>query len=799
MPTNDSPLPFWELTLTYMSTFLHRIGRFAFGRPWAVLGAWLALIAVVAGLLALNPPKISNEMRIDGTPAQQVIDQLAAEMPEMAGGQGMIAFAAPQGQRVDTGPNHAALVAAVDAVSRADHVIDARELAQQEMAKGPASPTLTAGAAIARVEQQLPRPDSTAVPLTVNGAPVPGVVVSADGQTALYQFQFDKQTTDLPSGAVEHTIDAAKQAVANTDLEVLPSASMVQMPEIVGAGEVIGVLVAALVLVITLGSLVAAGLPLATALTSVAVGVGGTFLFSHLFTVQSVTAVLALMLGLAVGIDYSMFIVNRQRRLILDQRLSAADAAARAVGTSGSAVVFAGTTVVIALVALSVAGIAMLTTMALAAAATVIVAVLAALTILPALLGLVGERVCSTKARDDAARNAAAEGNHRFAGAWVGAVLRHRVPVAIAGVALAAVLALPALNISLGLPAGSSYNQGTAQRDSYDLVATHYGDGFNGPLVVVAQPAPGRGALGGAEITDVYTDLRSLPGVESVSLQKVSDAGDAAVFSVVPASGPTDEATAQLVRDIRELKGPLSDLRDVDLGVTGIAAMGIDTTARISSAIPLYIGVVVGLSLVVLTVVFRSIAVPVKATAGFLLSILATFGATTALFQWGWLQQLFGLSATGPILSLLPIIVTGVLYGLAMDYEVFLVSSMKEAFVHGRRGDEAVTEGFTQAARVVAAAGVIMMAVFVGFVFNADPMIKQIGFALAFGVFFDAFVIRMTMVPAVMSLLADRAWWLPKRLQQILPDLDIEGEKLNRALSEESSGTRMSSGNNATA
>jgi RND superfamily putative drug exporter len=220
----------------------------------------------------------------------------------------------------------------------------------------------------------------------------------------------------------------------------------------------------------------------------------------------------------------------------------------------------------------------------------------------------------------------------------------------------------------------------------------------------------------------------------------------------------------------------------VELGVTGITAMGIDISDRIASAIPLYIGVVVGLSLLVLMVVFRSIAVPVKATAGFLLSILATFGATTALFQWGWLQQLFGLSATGPILSLLPIIVTGVLYGLAMDYEVFLVSSMKEAHVHGHRGDAAVTQGFTQAARVVTAAAVIMMAVFVGFVFNADPMIKQIGFALAFGVFIDAFVVRMSMVPAVMSLLADRAWWLPERLERRLPDLDIEGEKLNRAL-----------------
>lgn len=761
-----------------MSTFLHRLGRFAFGRPWAVLAAWLALIAVVAGLLVVNPPKISNEMRISGTPAQEVIDQLGAEMPEMAGGQGMIAFAAPDGQRVDQGANLAALTAAVDAVSHAEHVIDPRALAQAELAKGASSPTLTAGAAIARIQHQLPPPADAPIPLTVNGQQVPGVVVSADGQTALFQFQFDKQTSDLPTGAVEHTVSAAESAVANTDLQVLPSASMAQLPEIVGVGEVIGVMVAALVLVITLGSLVAAGLPLATALTSVAVGVGGTFLFSHLFTMQSITAVLALMLGLAVGIDYAMFIVNRQRRLILDQGLTAADAAARAVGTSGSAVVFAGTTVVIALVALSVAGIPLLTTMALAAAATVIVAVLAALTILPALLGLVGERICSDKARTQVSDGA---GTPRFAAAWVGAVLRHRVPVAIAGVLLTGVLAVPALGMHLGLPAGSSYNEGTPQRAGYDMVADHYGDGFNGPLVVVAEPRDAD-TLTEAQIADVYTDLRRLDGVQAVNMQMVSDNSDKAIFSVVPTAGPTDESTADLVRGIRDHTGPLADVHNVDLGVTGITAMGIDISDRIASAIPLYIGVVVGLSLLVLMVVFRSIAVPVKATAGFLLSILATFGATTALFQWGWLQQLFGLSATGPILSLLPIIVTGVLYGLAMDYEVFLVSSMKEAHVHGHRGDAAVTQGFTQAARVVTAAAVIMMAVFVGFVFNADPMIKQIGFALAFGVFIDAFVVRMTMVPAVMSLLADRAWWLPESLERRLPDLDIEGEKLNRAL-----------------
>lgn len=771
-----------------MSTYLHRLGRFAFGRPWPVIGVWLALIAVIAGLLVLNPPKISNEMRIDGTPAQQVIDNLAQAMPQSSGGQGMIAFAAPDGARIDDGANLGAVLDAADAVWRSDHAIDARQLAQQEMAKGPSSATVSATAAIAHAQVPNAPPADAPHPLVVDGQPVPGVVVSPDGQVALLQFQFDKQTTDLPTGAVEHTVDAARDAIGDNDVSVLPSASMAQLPEIIGVGEVIGVVVAAVVLIVTLGSLVGAGLPLGTALTSVAVGVGGTFTLSHVFNMQSMTAVLAIMLGLAVGIDYAMFIVNRQRRLILDKGLTAGDAAARSVGTAGSAVVFAGTTVVIALVALSVVRIDLLTTMALAAAATVVVAVLSALTLLPALLGLVGERVCSEKARESTADTAG--GNHPLASAWVARVIRHRVPVALGGVALTALLALPALSMTLGLPAGGSYNEGTPQRDSYDLVESHYGAGYNGPLVVVAEPTGDGARLTDAELVDVYNDLNRLPDVESVSLSTVDDAGTTAVFSVIPASGPNDEATTQLVRDIRAEAGPLGELHTVDLGVTGFTALNIDMTERLSNAVPLYIGVVVGLSLLVLTLVFRSIAVPVKATAGFLLSILATFGATTALFQWGWLQQLIGLSATGPVLSMLPIIVTGVLYGLAMDYQVFLVSSMKEAHVHGLRGDDAVAHGFAQASRVVVAAAVIMTAVFAGFVFNADPMIKQIGFALAIGVLIDAFVVRMAIVPAVMSMLGDRAWWLPRAWQKFVPDLDIEGDKLNRQLEADGGSAR---------
>jgi RND superfamily putative drug exporter len=757
------------------------MGRFSYHRPRSVIGAWLVLIAVVAGVLAMNPPRLSNEMRIDGSPAQQVIDDLGVRMPVLAGGQGLIAFDAPAGQRIDDGANGTALLRAVDAISRSPHVIDGRALARAELAKGPASATLAGSAAIAKAQLAVPPPAAGPHPITVNGQPVPGVVVSADNTTALVQFQFDKQTAELPTGTVEQTVDAARDALADTGIAVLPSASMLQMPDLIGGGEVIGLLVAAVVLAITLGSMVAAGLPLATALASVTVGVSGTFLFSHLVHLQSITAVLALMLGLAVGIDYAMFIVNRQRRLMIDQGLPASEAAPRAVGTAGSAVLFAGTTVVIALVALTVVRISLLTPMALAAAATVSIAVFASLTLLPALLGLAGNRIGPKPARH---AKSTTDGNskHRFARAWMGAVLKRPTAVTFTALVIAGVIALPALGMSLGLPAGSSYNEGTPQRQSYELVASHYDAGYNGPLVVVTTPKAARDKLSTAQLVDTYQGLRRMPGVKGVNLQMVNDADDTAVFYVIPGTGPTDDATAQLVRDIRAGAGTLAEVRGVHLGVTGVTAIGIDTSERLSHAVPMYVGIVVGLSLLLLLAVFGSIAVPVKATLGFLLSVVATFGATTALFQWGWLQQLLGLSATGPIVSLLPVIVIGVLYGLAMDYEVFLVSSMKEAHVHGHRGDDAVITGFTQSSRVVTAAAVIMMAVFAGFVFNVDPMIKQIGFALAFGVLIDAFVVRMTVVPAVMSMLGERAWWLPKRLERVLPDLDIEGDKLTRTL-----------------
>ena len=759
-----------------MSVLLYRLGRFAYAKPWYFVGGWLAVLTAVVLLLLTNPVKLSNEVRIDGTPSQRVIDGLATSLPEASGGQGMLLFTAPEGARIDDAKARSALMAAVDAVYRHDHVIDARKALAQEVARGENSPLLRAQAAVAQAAGGPPS-GKTPVPLQQDGQPVPGVVVSADGSTALMQFQFDEQTFELPSGTIDSTIQAAEQQAASGDLEVLPSAAMMEIPEIIGAGEVVGIVVAALVLLITLGSVVAAGLPLVIALAGVTAGVGGAFTLSTVFEIHSLAAVLALMLGLAVGIDYALFIVNRERRLILDQSMDPHEATARALGTAGSAVFFAGSTVIIALAGLLVIGITLLSTMAIVAAGTIAIAVLLALTLLPALLGLVKERICPARVRRRAQERAGG-GERTRAVRWGGLLVRHRYAALASSILIPVILAVPAAGMKLGLPSGASYNTDTGQRRSYDLVSDAYGPGYNGPLLIAVDSTTHGQPLTPLALAEVTSDLRSVKGATSVSLAGMNRTGTTAILSLIPGSGPNDDATKDLVTAVRDKSTHIRETHGAVIGIAGFTALAIDVSDRLSDVLPLYVATVLGLSLIILLLVFRSLMVPLTATLGFLLSVAATFGLTTAVFQWGWLQSLIGLDATAPIVSLLPIIITGVLYGLAMDYQMFLVTSIREAHVHGATAIKATVTGFARAGSVVLAAATIMVSVFAGFIFNAQPMIKQAGFALAAGILIDAFVIRMTFIPATMALAQEKAWWIPAWLNHLLPDLDVEGDKL---------------------
>lgn len=792
-----------------MSTLLYRLGKFAYQRPWPVIGAWVLILAVIGGTLAAGMPRLSDEVRIDGTPAQDTIDQLAEDLPEASGGQGQIVFVAPDGEQfADDSVPAQALAAGAEEIYARDDVVDPLALVGDEEEQQVVREQMEAGHRLAEhferggtfeelspEEQQFAQEFMTANQpemLMVDGQPLLGIDVSDDGSVAVFQFQMTEQIQDLPHGTVDGLLEAAGGPAEDAGVDVLPGGSLQEMPEVVGIGEVVGLGVAAVVLLITLGSLVAAGLPLLNAMVGVGTGVGGAFALAHFYEMNSMSIVLGLMLGLAVGIDYALFVVNRQRRLIMREGIDAVEATGRAVGTAGSAVFFAGATVVIALSGLLVIGIGLFSSMALIAAATVAIAVAVSLTFLPAMLGLVGERIVSPRARESYAERVTTGDDHRTARRWATFVTENKVLVSLGVVAVTLVAAIPALDLRLALPAGEVYNEGTDQREAYETVADSMGEGVNGPLLVTVT-AQNDAPVAEEAVDPILAGVLDLDDVAAAEAGGASQDGRVMLIQVTPEDGPTDASTEALVHELRDLTESLGAEYDVEIGVTGQTAMGIDMSERMAEVMPIYFAIVLVLSLIVLTLVFRSIVVPLKATAGFLLTILATLGATVALFQWGWFNQVFGIDATGPVMAMLPILVTGVAYGLAMDYQVFVVSSMRESWVHGHPGAASVVDGFTHSSRVVVAAAVIMISVFGGFIFNADPMIKQMGFALAIAIAIDAFLIRMTLVPALMAMFGDRAWRLPGWLDRILPDLDVEGDKLVRHLEAQSAAQEASS------
>lgn len=726
-----------------MSAYLYRLGRFSFARRRLVVLIWLALLAAsIVGAATLGG-STSEGFSIPGTPAQNAVELLKARFPESAvdGATARVVFAAPDGATLAEPSRQQAIQAAVAKLAEAPKV-----------------------AAVADPFQ--------------TGA------IAPDGRVAYAQVQYRVQFSELTALDREALVKATG-AARDAGLEVEVGGDALK-PEITqNVTEVIGVAVAAVVLVVTFGSLVAAGLPLLTALVGVGIGIAGVTAATGFVELSSTAPILALMVGLAVAIDYALFIVSRYRHELATGRRSE-EAVGRAVGTAGSAVVFAGATVVIALAALSVVRIPFLTAMGLAAAVTVTLAVLIALTLLPALLGFAGPRVVGWRVRNQGASALSMhdpESGHTASGRiamgerWGRFVTRHRIAVLLVALMGLGVLALPALDLQLGFPGDETASPASSQRKAYDLIAKGFGPGINGPLLVVVDATDSADIQAAAKT--VAGGLAKIDGVVAVTPPRVNSSGDTVLLTVIPATGPSDEATKTLVSDIRGQADALAGGSGARVGVTGQTAIFIDVSTRLGDALLPYLVVVVGLAVLLLTIVFRSILVPIKATLGFLLTIGATFGAVVAVFQWGWLAELLAVDSTGPIISFLPIFLIGVVFGLAMDYEVFLVTRMREDFVHGAQPTEAVVGGFHHGARVVTAAALIMVSVFSGFILSDEPMIKAVGFALAAGVLIDAFIVRMTVVPAVMSLLGRSAWYLPRWLDRLLPNADVEGERLS--------------------
>ncbi|GLH99818.1 MMPL family transporter [Phytohabitans aurantiacus] len=716
-----------------MASFLYRLGRLAFRRRRWVAGAWLAVLAAaLIGAFALSGPT-QDSFSIPGTQSQKAIDLLAERFPQASAGgaTARVVFAAPDGQTLSKPAYKAAVEKAVADL------------------------------------EQAPQVASVSDPFSSGAVNQAGTIGFAE---ATYQVPGD-DVSDAARAALTSVVDQAR--ASGLSVEVGGDALAVDAKQ--GLGEIIGVVVAALVLVITFGSLIAAGLPLLTAILGIAIGIGVITAASGFVDLSSNTPTLALMLGLAVAIDYALFIVSRYRHELAAGH-EPQEAAGRAVGTAGSAVVFAGLTVIIALAALSVVGIPFLTQMGVAAAFTVAVSVVIALTLLPALLGFAGRRIAGGRIPGLRARDTETDSRTTFGVRWARLIARRPVAVLLLAVVGLGVVALPTLDMRLGMSDDSTAAKDTTQRKAYDLLSEGFGPGFNGPLVVVVD-VPNAAAQQAA--TQVAERIRGIEDVSAVTEPAVNQAGDTAILTVIPDSGPSTEATKDLVRAIRQQDGAVPGAA---IAVTGLTAINIDISAKLGAALIPYLAVVVGLAFILLMLVFRSLLVPLKATVGFLLSIAATFGAVVAVFQKGWFAGALGVDQVGPITSFLPVILIGIVFGLAMDYQVFLVTRMREEYVHGTEARKAVIAGFGHGARVVTAAAIIMISVFSGFILAPDAIIKSIGFALGIAVLFDALIVRMTIVPAVMTLLGKSAWWLPRWLDKLLPNVDVEGEKLRHEL-----------------
>jgi RND superfamily putative drug exporter len=607
-------------------------------------------------------------------------------------------------------------------------------------------------------------------------------VVSADNQTATGSVMFTTPISEVETSDKEAVV-AALSDTATENIQVEFSQDLTRsLSGLLGPGEIVGLLVAAIVLFVMLGTLVAAGLPVLSAIVGVAISGASSVALAAVVESTTTTPILGVMLGLAVGIDYSLFILNRHRRQ-LKAGMPVAESIALANGTSGNSVTFAGLTVIIALAALNLTGIDFLGLMGSVGAAAIAIAVAVAVTFNPAVISLVGMRILSKKERRVLTeRESHKEAPPTTSSASVFAT-RHPIVSLFATLAVLGIAAIPLLDMRLGLPDGSSEPIDSTGYKSYQLTQEAFGEGVNATLLVVASsPTPIAEDDELAYQAGATKLIMSVNNVESIVPGGFSDDRTIAIFRVVPTGGPNDASTEEVVHDIRGLDTQFQTTLDSSVNVTGMAPINIDVSEKLSQALPIYLGTVIGLSLLIMMLVFRSIWLPIIASVGFLFTVFATLGAVTAVFQWGWLGWLFDIHDPAPILSFLPTMLIGILFGLAMDYQLFLASGMREAFIHGKSATDSINYGLRLSRSVVTAAAIIMISVFGGFIFSHTTMIRPVGFGLAVGVLVDAFLVRLVLVPAALKLLGPAAWWLPKWLDRVLPDVDVEGAKLERSV-----------------
>ena len=724
-----------------MAKVLYKLGFWAANHAKTVVFSAIGLLLAMGIIVVTLWFDFDDDMSIPGTPAQETVEMLEKDFPEVgkAGAQIQIVFKAPDDQTLQDAAIQKGIAKLVKKVKKLDGV---EEVYTPDMLQN-YNKDQTIGYAMAIYDK-------------------PSKEISFDQIDELRALL--KVTSD----------EGIQTELYSSETELYPV-------EMDGTTEVIGVGVAFIILFFTFGSLILAGMPIMTAGAGLSIGLLGILLATNFTSISFVCLSLSAMLGLAVGIDYALFIISRFRQEY-EKGYSIKQSIAIATGTAGTAVVFAGVTVIIALVFLSIPKIPFLSMMGYTAALTVLMAILIAIIVVPAALSMLGKKVVPPINRQ---RTKAERFTDRvkFSGkamqGWAKALGKMPAVFALGGIILLGVIASPLTHMELGLPDDSFYEEGTDQRDSYDLLKEAYGEGYHAQLVVVAEATDKNGEIA-SKLDTLQKDLSAMKNVDYISNVVPKESGDMAVITLNPKTGPNDDATIDLVHKIRN-----ADYDGMQLNVTGTTAMNIDISEKLGDAIPVFAAVIIGLAFLIFVIVFRSILVPLKAVFGFVLSLAATLGFVTWVIQDGNLYEIFGFATSSPILNFLPILTIGILFGLAMDYEVFLVSRMREAFSKTGNARQAVLAGVRDSGGVVTAAGLIMIVVFTGFMMADDPMTKIIGLALTFGVLFDAFIVRMMIVPALMLLMGKAAWYMPKWLDKILPNVDIEGETIMSEIEKE--------------
>jgi RND superfamily putative drug exporter len=731
------------------TAMLQRLAAWCYRRRRRVLVAWIVALVAVSAIGSNVGSTFSQGFSLSDTESQHAADLLASRFPARAGDEGQIVFSHPD---PGTGGVRDAAVQA-----RMEHLF--AEVADVHGVTAVVSPYTAEGA------QQVAR----------------------DGDIAYATVQFDRAASKIPTSTIEHIRHLAHDAEGG-GVKIALGGRMFQEGGGIGPAELIGIVAAIVILLVAFGSVLAMGLPILVALFGIGIGIAFVELLSHVIATPDIATQLASMIGIGVGIDYALFIVTRYRQG-LEEGLEPEHAVVRAIDTAGRAVVFAGCTVVISLLGLFLMGVDFVNGMALGTSITVAIVMLASITLLPALLGFVGRTIDRLSVRR---RSVVKPREQTMWYRWSRVVQRRPWPAFAGGLAVLVVLAIPLLSMRLAFPDAGGNPTSDTTRQAYDLVAKGFGAGFNGPLVLAAEfPKGATGSLDGHALDELAARLQHTPDVAAVVGPIPSPTGDAAVIRVIPSSSPQSVATTDLVGTLRDDVIP-SAVRgsDVQVHVGGLTASSIDVSERLSSRLPLFIGAVLVLSFLLLMAVFRSLLVPLKAVIMNLLSIGAAYGVVVAVFEWGWGANILGVEQTGPIAPFVPMMMVAILFGLSMDYEVFLLSRIREEY--DRTGDNAVAvaDGLASTARVITAAALIMVTVFGSFVFGANTTVKLFGLGLATAILVDATVVRMVLVPATMELLGDRNWWFPRWLDRVIPRLHVEAgpdvdEELARLTAEE--------------